>query len=87
MVQWTAQRLGAASAEPLGADAARSPPAEWEAVLRRLGVEPSCWCQVVEHFVDWFHRGVGHVDHLAPRVERAGKKWLQGIRACRDAFT
>ena len=79
LVQWTAQQLGA--------DAPRSPPAEWEAVLRRLGVEPSRWCQAVEHFVDWFHRVVGHVDHLRQRLERAGKKWLQGMRACRDAFT
>ena len=79
LVQWTAQQVGA--------DSPRSPPASCEAVLRRLGVEPLQWCQAVEHFAHWFHGVVGHVEQLRERMERAGKKWLQGMRACRDVFT
>jgi hypothetical protein len=56
-------------------------------MLRRCGIEPSRWHGVVEHFGDWFHRAVGHVNKLTEVVLRGGRRWIQGIRACRDAFT
>jgi hypothetical protein len=79
LVQATAQRMGAAAPEPM--------PAECDAVLRRLGVDPGKWCYAVEHFGDLFHRAVGHVDKLVEIAQRVGRKWLQGSRACADVFT
>jgi hypothetical protein len=79
IVQWTIQQLPSEKCHPM--------PREIEVILRRWSVEPSCWRAVVEHFGDWFHHAVGRAASLACHLEHAGKRWIQGIRYCRDAFT
>jgi hypothetical protein len=79
LVEWTARQIGAKAFEP--------PPDHCDSLLRKWGVEPSHWCHVVAHFGELFHRAVGHLDRLVPIVQRAGGRWLQGSRACRDVFT
>ena len=63
------------------------PPDQWDAVLRKWGIELSRWCQVVIHFGELFHRAVGHLDKVEGVVQRIGGRWIQGSRACGDAFT
>ena len=63
-----------------------STPANCE-LLRQLGIDPSRWRALVEHFGDWFHWAVGATEQMASRAERAGKKWLHGSKSCRDEFT
>jgi hypothetical protein len=67
-------------------EAARPPPAELDSLLRSARIEPSQWLAVIEHFGDWFHVAVGHVDHLTV-LNRSERQWIQGITACRDVFT
>lgn len=78
LVQWTAQQCGAEAPQP--------PPDEWDTVLRKWGVDPTRWCQVVVQFGELFHRAVGHVEKLAEVAQRVGRQWIQGRRACGDAF-
>ena len=94
LIQTTAELLNHDSAPSTDPSTSRSPPLEstistpanWE-FLRQLGIDPSRWRALVEHFGDWFHWAVGATEQMASRAERAGKKWLHGSKSCRDEFT
>ena len=79
VVQWTASQVVSGATHP--------PPGELEAVLRRWSVKSSSWPAVVEHFASWFHHAVGRVENLTRRMALSGRRWIQGIRHCRDVFT
>ena len=79
LVQWTAELISGAAPQP--------PPDPWDSVLRKWGVEPARWCQVVQQFDELFFRAVGHVDKLAGVIQRSGVQRLHGSQACRDTFT
>jgi hypothetical protein len=78
-------RIVQLTASVLTGEAARPPPPELESLLESAGIKPACWPGVIEHFAEWFHCSVGRVDHLTA-LTRLGRKWIQGIRACRRAF-
>jgi len=75
-----------ASVAQIGADAARPPPEEISSTLHQFGIEPTSWFAALENFETWFHRAVGSAENLAAMVAQKGKKWFQGIRACRTVF-
>jgi hypothetical protein len=75
------------TAELLTGDGSRAPPDDLADALRQWGVEPERWRAVIEHFGELFHRAVGHADHLLDIVQRAGQRWLHGIRSCQTVFT
>jgi hypothetical protein len=55
-------------------------------ILNRLGVVGDNWIDCVKDFGRWFHRAAGRVAALGEEASRAGKRWLQGKRHCRQAF-
>jgi hypothetical protein len=55
-------------------------------ILDRLGVATDCWVDCVKNFGRWFHRAAGRVALLADEASHAGKRWLQGIGHCQQAF-
>jgi len=62
------------------------PPTRIQELLRQRGINPEYWSEVVEHFGDWFHGAAGAPSALAKLLERTGRKWIRGIRRCRDVF-
>jgi hypothetical protein len=56
-------------------------------ILERLGLRASAWLEVIENFDIWFHGAVGQAEALAQHAARTGRHWIQGLRACRQAFT
>jgi hypothetical protein len=79
LVQWTAEQLHGNAPQP--------PPDTWDALLKKWGLNPAHWCQVVQQFGELFFRAVGHVDHMAQLAQRSGCQTLHGSQACGDAFT
>ncbi len=61
-------------------------PAELSPILDRLQVDADCWLDSVTNFGRWFHRAVGRADRLLEEAARAGRRWLQGLARCREAF-
>ena len=55
-------------------------------ILDRLGVASDCWIDCVKDFGHWFHRAAGRAALLAEEASRVGKRWLQGVGHCRQAF-
>ena len=84
IVCWTAERW-----RTVGTDEtqARPPPDSVVQILRQWGIDPDYWCEAIEKFELWFHRAVGHPDHLVTPIQRAKQRWIQGIRPCRQVFT
>lgn len=84
IVRWTAERTLEKRADE---EKPHSPPDNVTQILRRWGIAPDMWCEVIDKFASWFRRAVGHTDNLAAPIQRANKRWLQGIRPCRQVFT
>jgi len=75
-------------ADTLVADAPEhAPPSELELLLRQDDVAPANWRAAANNFAAWFHQAVGSNSNLKGILERLNRKWLQGIRHCRDVFT
>jgi hypothetical protein len=62
-------------------------PADISPILQRLGLSDEYWIDCVKNFGRWFHRAAGRVSLLAEEASRAGKRWLQGVAHCQQAFT
>ena len=65
---------------------ASAPPQPVAACLHQRGLDPKRWSEAVLHFESWFHRVVGSSKQLAQWLKRNGRRWLHGIRYCRDTF-
>ena len=61
-------------------------PGQLAPILERLGVSDEYWLDCVKQFGRWFHRAVGGVSSVSDEAARAGKRWLQGLGRCRQAF-
>ena len=61
-------------------------PNELAPILERLGMSAEFWLDTVTNFGRWFHRAAGRVSLLADEAARAGKRWLQGVSRCQQAF-
>ena len=61
-------------------------PSDLSPILDRLEVEAESWLSVVQHFGRWFHRAAGRADRVLAEATRAGRRWLQGLTRCREAF-
>jgi hypothetical protein len=79
MVQWAAAQVGGQQVRP--------PPTELAVQLRSRGIQPDQWYCAVDQFEGWCRRAAGAADRLAEIVSRAGRRWLHGVRRCRDVFT
>jgi hypothetical protein len=51
-----------------------------------MGVARDHWIDCVKDFGRWFHRAAGRVALRGEEASRAGKRWLQGLGHCRQAF-
>ena len=55
-------------------------------ILDRLEIDAACWVHTVQNFGRVFQRMVGKVASMTSTAMQAGKRWWQGINACRKAF-
>ena len=53
-------------------------------ILDTLGIETEAWLETVGKFEKQFFSHVGPVDKMQKVCDRIGKKWMQGIRACKQ---
>jgi hypothetical protein len=60
--------------------------AELPPILARLGIEPSSWVTMIEHFDQWFHRAIGRPARMMEEAARVGRQWLQGIGHLRSVL-
>ena len=56
-------------------------------ILERLQVDTDRWLTTVQHYGSLFHRVVGRLDAMTASAQKAGKRWWQGVKACREAFS
>ena len=56
-------------------------------ILERLQVDTDHWLTTVQNYGSLFHRVVGKIDNMTTTAQRAGKRWWQGLKACRKAFS
>ncbi|WP_246105680.1 hypothetical protein [Rosistilla ulvae] len=52
-------------------------PAELAPILRRIGLEPHAWCNLVSRFGRIFKRAAGTSESLAQEARRRGQAWIQ----------
>jgi hypothetical protein len=62
-------------------------PAHLSPILIRLDISEDNWLDTVEDFGGLFHRVVGSLESILAAARKAGKNWLKGIRAGREAFS
>jgi hypothetical protein len=53
-------------------------------ILERLALEPAAWVEAVNGYEGYFRRIVGKPEAVATAAEAAGRRWFQGIAACRS---
>ena len=56
-------------------------------ILERLEIDTNRWLNTVHNYSSIFHRVVGKLDTMTASAQKAGKRWWQGVRACRQAFS
>ncbi|MFT5665718.1 MAG: hypothetical protein ACI9JR_003127 [Gammaproteobacteria bacterium] len=61
-------------------------PANLPAILVRLNINPKHWTYLAKDFESPFKSLVGSVHHVKQACEQLGKRWVQGIRHCREYF-
>jgi hypothetical protein len=61
-------------------------PAELAPILDRLGLNGTKLPEVVAGFAKQFHSAVGRVESLIAYAERAGRRWIAGVRQAAVAF-
>jgi hypothetical protein len=71
--QWLAGRRGAVDEA-------------YPAIFDRLGLRPAAWLQMIDEFDLWFHGAVGRAERMMQHSTSTGRRWVQGLRACRAAF-
>jgi hypothetical protein len=62
-------------------------PGELPPILQQFGLNGAAWVATARHFGRWFKRAVGRGDSLTAMAVRAGRRWLQGRRAAKLAFS
>ena len=62
-------------------------PVHLSPILTRLGISSERWLDTVEDFGGLFHRVVGKMESILAAARMAGKNWLKGIKAGREAFS
>jgi len=58
-------------------------PGELAPILERLALHPDHWAEAVRGYDGYFRRIVGRAGAVAAAAEAAGRRWFQGIAACR----
>ena len=56
-------------------------------ILVRLEIDTSRWVHTVQNYGSIFQRMVGKIDAMTATAQQAGKRWWQGINACRKSFS
>ena len=55
-------------------------------ILSKLGIETQTWVETIGHFGHQFYSHVGPADKMQEVCKRVGKKWMHGVRACKQFF-
>jgi hypothetical protein len=55
-------------------------------ILKRLGIQPEQWLEMMEHFERWFHGSAGRAETVMQKAHEAGRRWRHGISHCRTGF-
>ncbi len=53
-------------------------------ISSKLGIDNCTWIHTVVNFGNRFYSHVGPVDKMQQVCDRVGKKWMHGIRACKQ---
>ena len=61
-------------------------PANLKPIMERIKIDVDNWVDSVISFGRLFYRAVGQVEKLVEAAQRAGKKWLHGVRASSRCF-
>jgi hypothetical protein len=61
-------------------------PARLQPIFRRLRLNADSWVACVLGFGRQFHRAVGRATSMEQFADRAGQRWMQGLRHSRQAF-
>ena len=69
LLDWTGRQLRS--------DKRGAIPSHLAPILRRLGLDSACWCDLVSKFGRYFKRAVGTAEHLKEEATRRGQNWLQ----------
>ena len=69
LLDWTGRQLRS--------DKRGAIPSHLAPILRRLGLDSACWCDLVSKFGRYFKRAVGTAEHLKEEATRRGQIWLQ----------
>ena len=81
LVIWSAARLQGT------AEAADEVPVSISETLTAIGIDVSRWVALIGTFETKFHSAVGAAKSLEKFMQRTGRRFIHGIRACRGAFT
>lgn len=55
-------------------------------ILESLEVNTQCWVKTVERYGSLFHRLVARAEDMAKAARAKGRKWFQGVGACREFY-
>lgn len=62
-------------------------PRELASIFERLCIRDDHWLETVRHYGRWFKRAAGTGVSLSEAAVRSGKRWFQGQRQAKVAFT
>lgn len=79
-------RLLDATGRIIRTDKRGSIPRELAPILARLAIAEEEWVAAVDGFDHRFRRMVGRAEQVAAEARAAGRRWFQGICACRAVF-
>jgi hypothetical protein len=78
LLDWTGRQIRS--------DKRGSIPAELAPILDRLGLNGTKLPEVVAGFAKQFHSAVGRVENMIAYAQRAGRRWVAGVRQAAVAF-
>lgn len=79
LVDWTGRRIRE--------DKRGAIPDHLSPILVRLDIDTDRWLNTVQNYGHAFHRVVGKLSSMTESAQQVGKRWWQGLAACREAFT
>ena len=56
-------------------------------IMTRLEIDQTRWVATVQNYGSQFHRMVGKIESMVAAAEQMGRRWWQGMNACRKAFS
>ena len=62
-------------------------PDHLDPILARLEIDQTRWVVTVQNYGNHFHRMVGKIESMVTEAKKHGRRWWQGMNACRKAFS